>query len=875
MAVPQPATAIFHDISTRNGFTKHTYACIVNAGAIARSCLMKIYKSLFSPCLLLAAGFLFAGSDGVHAQQLAAYGAPWMDDGVEGAEPSAKQQDDDLQPRHLSLRDVEKLVGSEKRDTQKTPYHPKDSSSRIEDMYSERADEDLEQFGYDLFSHNEKMETGIPAGIVQDDYILSSGDTLDITVRGQENQHKTYTINTRGELVTSEFTTIGASGKTLGDVRKTLQEEAANLHNVEINVSLSGARQIDVLVIGDVLKPGRKTLTPFHTVLDALQNAEGIRKTGSLRRIRLVRNGKSSFIDLYNILMNGASNADQRLQDGDRIIVPPVGPTVAISGAVKRPGIYEIRNGQNLTTLEMLGMAGGVLSPGSNRFMRLTLTSDGRETVEDISEPSKRIFGDGGMLTVAQAQEKRSEDVELSGHTRDPGPHALQKAKTLSELIKSDSVFGDSLYPLIGVIERHDKNSLTRKLIEFSPHQVLQKKSDLSLTEGDVVHLFSIEQIRGLGKTQTEEAAPLLQKVSYSGNDKKAEPITDDMITSFLEERSTFVRGAVRQPGAYPVSADTTLESLVSVAGGTTIEADESNIEVTSRIVPVDEEADAQASNRKKASLSQHDLKIAPGDTVRVNQKFNRVEDQSVTLLGEVKNPGKYDLVPGDTMLSLIQRAGGLTGIAYPDGTIFSRASERRQEEARYKAEARDLELKLASLMRDTTDKDKKPDMAQVNSAQSLIAQLKDAKAVGRITVAANPDVLTSDPDQNMLLEGGDKIYIPRRPLNVRVGGEVLSPAALQFRKGKTAQTYIDEAGGTTYYADRDRAFVVYPDGSAQPLSVSAWKQKITMIPPGSTIIVPRDPKPFDFLDSAEAITNILANIALTGFYLDDLGNDD
>jgi protein involved in polysaccharide export with SLBB domain len=333
----------------------------------------------------------------------------------------------------------------------------------------------------------------------------------------------------------------------------------------------------------------------------------------------------------------------------------------------------------------------------------------------------------------------------------------------------------------------------------------------------------------------------------------------------------------VRQPGAYPVSKDTSLDSLLAVAGGTTIEANIDNIEVTSRLIPADETSDAMTPTRINVSLSNAEpstLLVAPGDTVRVNQKFNRVEEQSVTLLGEVKNPGKYDLLPGDTMLSLINRAGGLTDISYPDGVIFSRAAERKQEEARYKAQARDLEMKLAASLQ-SEDKDKKPDMAQVNAAQGIIAQLQDAKAVGRITVEADPGVLTSDPEQDILLEAGDKIYIPRRPLTVRVGGEVLSPAALQFRKGKDADNYIDEAGGTTYYADRDRAFVVYPDGSAKPLAISAWKQDINMIPPGSTIIVPRDPKPFDFLESAEKISTILANIALTGFYIDDLGDDD
>ncbi len=793
-----------------------------------------------------------------YPQQLAAnYASTFMD-----MDEDKPIKENDINPRPLTLADLESLSGIVSK-----------PSSALEDMYSSRTKDDLSLFGYDIFDTAQSTSNTIPAGRVQDDYILSTGDVLQIFVRGQENAKQTYTIDSQGQLVTDMFSTITVSGKTLGDVRKILSDEASRLHNVELSLSLQSIRQIDVLVMGDVANPGRKTLTPFHSVLDALIQSKGVKKTGSLRSIKLVRNGKSEVIDLYAMMMQGASSADKRLRDGDRIIVPPIGPTVAISGAVKRSGVYEIKRGQSLSTLEMLGMAGGVLSPGSNRFINMTLTSDGLETIEDINDPSSKVFGDGGILNVAQAQKKRSRNVELSGHTRDPGQHDLAKSKNLSDLIKNEKIFGDSLYPLIGVIERRDTSTLTKKLIEFSPKQILQRNNDETLQEGDVVHLFSLQQIRAL--TQNHQTNSMIQKISFGADDSE-KPIKDESIISFLQERYAFVRGAVRVPGGYPVSNNTTLEALISVAGGTTIEADENNIEVTSRLIPADEAADAMAANRKNISLADglsNTITIAAGDTIRVNQKFNRIEDQSITLLGEVKNPGKYDLVAGDTLLTLIQRAGGLSNIAYPDGVIFSRLSERKQEENRYKSQARDLELKLAEMM-NKDDKDKKTDIAHIQTAQSLIAQLKDARAVGRITVQADPDILASDPDQNILLEAGDKIFIPRRPLTVRVGGEVLSPASLQFRKGKSADTYIDEAGGTTYYADKDRAFVVYPNGSAKPLSISAWKQGITMITPGSTIIVPRDPKPFNFMESAESITNILANIALTGFYLDDLGDD-
>ncbi len=808
--------------------------------------LMHSFHKFISICILSAPALLFplpsVANDGVF---------PIIE------EPENEGFVEDLDPKPLTLADLERLTGGGLSGLSLD----KDAQSPIERMYSTRADEKLTLFGHDLFQKGKKASTSLPTGAVKDDYILGAGDTLDINIRGQENAKKSYTIDTEGYLVPENFNRIAAAGITLAELRKTMGEEAARLHNVDITISLSAPRQIDILVIGDVYSPGRKTLTSYHSILDALQEADGIKKTGSLRRIKIVRDGKGEFVDLYAVMMQGTSNADKRLRDGDRIIVPPIGPTVAVTGAVKRPAIYEIRKGDTLNSLEMLGLAGGVVSPGSNRFLQLSLTNEGKEVVETVSEPARKSFGDGSILRVAQAQEKRSQSIELTGQTRDPGQYDLHKAQTLSELIGSTDRLGDNLYPLIGVIARKDKSSLTRTLIEFSPRAVIAKKDDMDLHEGDSVHLFSFDQIRALARNTPEDT-----KKPQASLGTKKDRIEDEEIVSFLEERSVFIRGAVRNAGAYPVTHNTPVKDIVAAAGGMTVEADKNDIEVTTE--------DSRRINTGIKTDGFSSVRVSAGDTIRVNQKFDRVAEQSVTLSGEVKNPGKYDVKRGDTLSSLIKRAGGLSDTAYPDGIIFSRASERKQEENRYRAQARDLEMKLADMMR-ASDKDKKPDMAEVNTAQALISQLKDAKAVGRITVQADPIILAADPEQDILLESGDLIYIPRRPLTVRVGGEVLYPAALQFRKGKEARDYIGEAGGTTYFADSDRAFVVYPNGSAKPLAVSAWKQGITMIPPGSTIIVPRDPKPFNFLEGAETITTILANIALTGFYLNDLGDDD
>ncbi|MBI4031228.1 MAG: capsule biosynthesis GfcC family protein, partial [Proteobacteria bacterium] len=261
------------------------------------------------------------------------------------------------------------------------------------------------------------------------------------------------------------------------------------------------------------------------------------------------------------------------------------------------------------------------------------------------------------------------------------------------------------------------------------------------------------------------------------------------------------------------------------------------------------------------------DVIIGPGDSIRIKQKFQKVAGNSVLIVGEVENPGRYDLIAGDKMSDLLRRAGGLTAQAYPNGAIFSRENERRAEESRFHAQAQELEVKLAAAM----NQEKEPDETKIATVQNLVTQLRNAEAVGRITVETDPGILTTQPELDILLEAGDRIYVPKRPLTVRVAGEVLSPASLQFRKNKDPRDYIMEAGGFTFDADKDRVFVIYPDGSAQPLLVNTWNHTPVFIPPGSTVVVPRDPKPFDFIQTAKDVSQILSNLAITGIFIDDI----
>jgi len=759
--------------------------------------------------------------------------------------------------------------------------------SALERSYAGRIVDELEQFGYDVFGAGAVGAVqALPAmGAVQDDFVLGVGDELDITFTGQRSDQTVYKIDSSGRVLIKDFAPIPAAGRTIADVKLSVQAAADQLYNTKAYVSLGSVRQIGVLIVGHVERPGRQMLSAFHSVLDALAQAGGIEKTGSLRQVKLVRNGRSSIIDLYGVLMHGSLGNDLRLMDGDRIIVPSIGPTVAVGGEVKRPGIYEIPqvitgrfasgaadSARKVSLGEMLDLAGGILSPGKNRFLKMAVGNLGQEDVGEVEDMRVRQFGNGAILMVSKGENKRVGTVELEGQTRRPGIHALSENRTLSSLISSSDILGSDIYPLLGVIERWNEVQLAREHIGFPLKLVLDGEYDRQLQDGDVVHLFSNEQIESLNSEDTPDLVSTRLEVGSFNPEEEDGRIIDEVLHSFVSERVAFVRGAVRKPGAYPVSDGVTLDNLLAVAGGLALEANTGNIEITSSLQGEGHQSDGRSGTRRLTlnlrEIAAQDVPIGFGDSVRVNQKFKKTTDKTIYVGGEVMNPGAYDLMAGDKVSDLIARAGGLTAQAYADGAIFSRASERRAEEARFRAQARMMRQAVAAAL-EKSEKD--VNAGQIAEARALAEELENVQGVGRITVTAAPDMLAVKPELDMLLEAGDRLHIPKRSLSVRVSGEVLSAAALQFRDDKKPLDYIHEAGGFTFHADKDRAFVLYPDGSAQPLQVSSWNYNPIFIPPGSTVVVPRDPKPFDFIESAKDVSQILSNLAITAIFVDDV----
>ncbi|WP_237215187.1 SLBB domain-containing protein, partial [Falsiroseomonas oryziterrae] len=263
-------------------------------------------------------------------------------------------------------------------------------------------------------------------------------------------------------------------------------------------------------------------------------------------------------------------------------------------------------------------------------------------------------------------------------------------------------------------------------------------------------------------------------------------------------------------------------------------------------------------------------LRIAPRDAVRIPRGFADREVGPVTLAGEVARPGVYDIRRGERLSELLARAGGLTAQAYPYGTVFTRESVRLRQQDGFARAARDVETSLLSVaagQANIAGPGGPGDLGGlVHAGRELANTLRAAQAAGRMVVEANPVVLAARPDLDVLLEPGDLIVVPKRPNEVTVVGAVLNAGSLQFQPDWRAADYVRAAGGTQRFADGARAFLVLPNGQSVPSAVSGWNGGGgPAVPPGSLVVVPQDPSPFETRGLIRDLTAVLTQATVSG----------
>ncbi len=795
-----------------------------------------------------------------------------------------------------------------------TPAPPDEPLSPVESFFAARLNTPLRQFGYDSFRNaGAANATGMGFGAVPEDYVIGRDDELTLTFRGRARHSVTVRVTREGLLILPEMQPIPAAGRSLRELRADLEARVAReLVGSEVFVSIGQLRQVAVFVGGEVNRPGMVVLSPLSTVLDALMAAGGPRRTGSLRAIRV----GSRTVDLYPVISgDGGNQPDLRILEGDRVVVPPVGAVAAIGGEVSRPGIYELPAGSNTAPLAvMLRLAGDALRPSGNRFLLETTDGDGRRAFREIGPRDALRRGDA--LLVQPGVDAQAGGLRLSGHVATPLTRAAAgRGATLRGLVSDPRMVRPDPYIRMALIWRADARTRVRRLVPFDLGKLMGGGPDTRLQENDEVILLGLPDVLWLASPSVQRAlrgegvdagaappAPPGAPGAPANPNGECPALTQLVIAAraaparfaharaagfpdfgtaacpqifvdfptllpFLLDSAVLLLGEVRLPGLHPMLDNTGMDEALEAAGGITDTADLASIELARE---PSEQATSIPLSRTTLDLRSRNfaaVRLSPRDAIRIPRGFTDRDSGPVTLVGEFLRPGVYDIRRGERLSELIARAGGLTPQAFPYGAVMTRESVRARQQDGFTRTARELEQGLmqvaagqAVVGRSGSSGDI---VGAITAGREMANALRQAQAAGRMVVEANPVILAGRPELDVLMEPGDLLAMPKRPNEVTVVGSVLNPGSLQFATGWRASRYVQASGGPQRFADGSRAFVVLPNGTSTP-ALGAWQAGGPPVQPGSVIVVPQDPSPYENWGILRDLTTVFGQVAIS-----------
>jgi polysaccharide biosynthesis/export protein len=718
--------------------------------------------------------------------------------------------------------------------------------------------EGLKPFGYDLFDRGVSTFAPVTNVPVPSSYIVGSGDELDVQLYGNQNRSLRLVVARDGHINLPDLGPINVGGQTFEQVKSEIEARVQRqMIGVHASVSMGDTRSIRVFVVGEAKYPGSYTVSGLATITSALYAAGGAKVGGSLRNIQLKRNGTLvRQFDVYDLLIRGDTTDDAKLLQGDVITIPAVGPTVGIDGEVRRPAIYEIKN--ESTVADLLSLAGG-LTPEADRSNAMLTRIDANQRrivvpVDLTASANKEPLRNGDLVRVLRLRPTLDSGVLVQGYLYAPGAFAYHQGMRLSDVIHSV----DELRPDADIHYLLIRRELPpdRRISVLSADLAAALKAPASLAD---VELMPRDRI-----TVFDLA---------SGRDHVIQPLLDELRVQASSGRPTetvYVDGEVKVPGEYPLEPGMRVSDLIRAGGGTADAAYGGNAELTRYSV---------VGESRRTELMQIDLAAAmsgdpaanealkPFDRLNVKQVPLWGQQESVTLQGEVRFPGKYAIRRGETLKSVIDRAGGLTAYAFPQGSVFTRESLRRREQAQ-------LDMLAERMQRDITSfalggavvAGQQGGTATLGLAQSLLSQLKGTRAVGRMVISL--PTLMREPvgsTEDVVLRDADRLVVPRFEQQVTVLGEVQNTTSLLFNPRLSRDDYIAQSGGMTRRADGHQIYVVRANGSVVASGGSGWFRRTGSvdIKPGDTIVVPLDVEHLPPLPLWTAVTTILYNVAI------------
>ncbi|MFC1236649.1 SLBB domain-containing protein [Vibrio sp. F74] len=775
------------------------------------------------------------------------------------------------------------------------------------------SEDKLKSFGYDVFSGSPMEFTVIDNMPVPLDYIMAPGDEVTIRLYGKTSQELNLTIDREGFIYFPTLGPLSVAGQTFSQLREYVSNLVKQkVMGVEVVVSMGAMRTMQVFVVGEVTQPGAYNVNGLTSLTQALIASGGVKETGSLRKIQLKRKGKTvATLDLYDLLLNGDTSNDMRLLAGDTLFVPTKLSNVMLKGEINRPAIYELKG---KTTLgQLLSIAGGATPRAylSKVSIKRTSTNGMEQITADLATAvgRKLIVKDGDEVTISASSNALKNAIAIRGEVVRQGAVRFFSGMKISDVISSAESDlkqnADLDYALvvreinadreisvlqfdlgnvlndprsIDNIELHERDQLfvfdnglaldywfgsnqNKKVI--SNEKLANKSSEfIDASTGGIVNVDSLSELN----VQNKDTVTRADNIKQTSRELLLNPIIERLkAQSALHHSASIIEvtGAVKFPGTYPLPEGKSLDQVIKAAGGLSDDAYLTEAEITRKERTVESYQVSHFPFALKEALDgSMSVTLQPLDHLVIKTQPDWQQDMIIELQGEVKFPGRYTFQRGDRLQDVVARAGGFTQFAYSKGAVFSRVRLKRQEQERLELLNLQLKQEIGGLalrrQNSSTSYASSP-----TDALAIADELAKTEAVGRLIINLEK-AMTGDEAANVMLEKGDKLFIPATNPTIAVMGEVQFASNHTFRPGETVEAYISSAGGTKKQADTDRIYIVRADGSVVLPNNSFWfSRKDKPLAPGDTIIVPIDTDYLDGLSTLTSATQVLYQIGV------------
>jgi protein involved in polysaccharide export with SLBB domain len=659
-------------------------------------------------------------------------------------------------------------------------------------------------FGADIFKNkNSSFEPNLKLATPLN-YILGPNDQLNINVYGSSLVNWKLEVSPEGNINIPGIGILNVGGKTIEQATSLIKTKlAANNYAIgrgtSVQVTLGNIRSIQVIIIGQVVKPGTYTLPSLATVFNALYTAGGPNDNGSLRQIEIIRNNRIiRHLDVYDFLVKGDQKNNIALQDQDIVRVPTYRTRVELAGQIKIPALFEVLPGESLENI--LSYAGGFTDSAYTARIKVSQISDQQRKITDVLEADYKNYIPlrGDKYTIESVINRFENRVVINGAVFKPGDYELQNGLTLYQLIEKAAGLKEDAFTERGTITRLKPDNST-EMIGFSVKDVMNKTVNIPLLREDIINISSIFDLR------------------------------DKYIVT--------INGSVRKPGKFAFSENMKVEDLILKAGGFAEGASTKRIEVARRISDADPSSKSSSVAHVFSVNIDGPLKPAeanfilnPFDIVSIYSLPGYEKQKTVKVEGEVLYPGSYTIKNKNEKISdLVARAGGLTASADVEGGSLKRENIAILGVDKNKVDTTALALertaKFERLKRTYKDSTNTGDAQQRNNY---------------VGIDLNSILKSPGSKIDLLIEDGDVLRVPKQQQIVRVNGQVLYPSAVVYESSKSFNDFVYNAGGYGPDALRRGAYVVYPNGTVKGTRKFLFFNSHPSVKPGSEIYVPK-----------------------------------